>query len=129
MLDLHNNIAPAQTIAAASASGGLTGSGVDLAGFDKADVQINVGAGSNDGDYSVSVEESSDNSTWSTVASGDLQGSFTSNIDTGSDLMEHVGYHGNTRYIRVTVTENTAATTAPTVAALLQRAHARTRPA
>jgi len=128
MRDLHNNTAVAQTIAAADASGGITGGSVDLTAFDAFEVILNVGAGSGDGDYAVTVEASNDNASWSPVDSALLNGSFTSNIDTGSDLIEQVGYLGVAKYLRVSVTENSAGTTAPTVGALVQRASARVRP-
>lgn len=129
MQDLHSNISPAQSIAAAGAGGGITGSSVDLQGYEAADIQLNVGSGSNDGTYSVAVEESDDGSTgWSAVASGDLQGSLPSDLDTGSDIMSSVGYLGTKRHVRVTVTEDSSATTAPTVSATVVRGAPRAAP-
>lgn len=128
--DLHNNIDPAQSIAAQGVSGGVNGSGVDLANFPETDVHLNVGSGSGDGDYSVKLQHAEDDGsgspdTWEDVPSDEQQGSFTSNIDSGSDIMESVGYLGSRRHLRVVVTENTAGTTAPTVAATVVKGGAR----
>lgn len=129
MQDLHSNVSPAQSIAAQGAGGGITGSSVDLQGFESADIHLNVGSGSNDGTYSVTVQESDDASSWSDVASGDLQDSLPSDLDTGSDIMSSVGYLGTKRHVRVTVTEDSAAATAPTVAATVVRGAPRAAPA
>lgn len=114
--DLHNNVSVTQSIAAVSVGGGVTGSSIDLQNKESLDIQLNVGSGSGDGDYSVDIQESDDDSNWSSVSADDLEGSFTSNIDSGSDLLERVGYLGSKRYVRVVINENSTGTTAPIAA-------------
>ena len=80
------------------------GSGVDLRDFDGAMVVFQAGTadtGNGDEIYTPSVEESDDNSSFSAVIAGDLDGTFV-NMTTNS--LQRVGYKGIKRYIRAVLT-------------------------
>lgn len=119
---------PAQAFAPQSAAGGITGNTIDLQMYEAANTVLEVSQNGGGGDYSVKLQEAPDDGTgsagsWTDVASSDLIGSFTSNIDGVSpgDFVEDVGYIGGSRFLRVVVTENSASSPGPDVAATVVR--------
>jgi len=100
--DAASSLHPAARTASAD------GATVDLTGYDAAEFAILAGAWT-DGTHTVSFEESEDDSTWTAVASTDLQGTAPV-IDgaTDDDQTYNVGYRGLKRYVRgkVTVTDS-----------------------
>lgn len=112
MRDIVNNVSFAhsltrQTIATDDT---ILGSAVDLLGFLGAQVTFETGTVT-DGDYVVTLLESDDNSTYTTVAAGDLQGSFPASIVAADDNKVYdVGYNGKKRYIKISVVSDNTMT-------------------
>lgn len=78
-----------------------TGAAADLSGVDTATVEFNFGAYT-DGTHTFTLEESSDNSTFTTVAAGDMLGTPpTVSDNTQQNSIKTVGYIGTKRYLRV----------------------------
>ncbi|WP_318203022.1 hypothetical protein [Streptomyces sp. SCL15-4] len=80
-----------------------------------------------DGTHAVVLQESDDNSTWSTVAAADLQGSALSIASTDDDTVFELGYKGSKRYLRASVTTSSA-TSGGTFGATIVRAFPRRTP-
>ena len=79
-----------------------------------------------DGTHAFTIQESSDNTTWTTVAAADLlsgpgvpagQGAFTTISSVGTAVFQEIDYIGRLRYVRVISTE--AGTTTGAVYAVL----------
>lgn len=106
--DIHNEFSTVSTIVPqASITATTTGTTVDLSGYRAAAVVLHVGT-LTDGTFTPTVEESDDDSSWSTVAAADLSGSFAA-ITTANDVATHeVSYLGSKRYIRLLMTETVA---------------------
>lgn len=105
-----------------------TGVGVDLRGYDAATVVFNFGISGDtlSGSLKVapSVEESADNSNWSTVAAGNLVGALTEIDDAAEDpAVQVVGYRGSKRYIRAKVTFTGTHTNGMPIAATVIRGY------
>lgn len=99
MNDLHNNLYGIPTIQPAAQTGAVTGSGVDLKGYDGAEVVVHVGVRT-DSTFVANLQESDDNSTYTDVASGDMIGSEPT-ISGYSNKVYQLGYKGTKRYIRL----------------------------
>lgn len=115
MLDLNSHIDVEQDLAVTEldTDGTTDGGGVDLAGYDAAVVVVTAGTWATDGTYTPKVQESADDSTYTDVDEDDLDGSFAAISSAATDnLVQQVGYHGNSRYIRVrfTTASNTSGT-------------------
>lgn len=112
MKDLANNLLAVQSLAPAVRTADANGSGVDLQGFEGAMAIFDLGA---EGDtlsssvkIDVKLEESDDNSSWSSVASADVtDGSISSGIwatfddNAEAPAVAGIGYVGGARYLRV----------------------------
>lgn len=116
MKDLHNNLhfVKAFTPAAAVTDGTAQVSNVcDRLGYDAVELVIQTGTLSDaDAVWSVLIEESDDNSSYSAVADADLLGTEAAAGFTFADDGEvrKIGYTGGKRYIRATVDDSTANT-------------------
>ncbi len=110
MRDLNKAISVATTIdPAAARTATTTGSTVDLSGYRSAAVVLHCGVFT-DGEFTPTVEESDDDSSWSTVAAGDLSGAFTAVTASTDVSIQEVGYLGSKRYLRLLMTESSAST-------------------
>lgn len=109
--DLDKVISVANTIAPAAArTAHTTGTGVDLAGYRAAVIVLHCGVFT-DGTFTPIVEESdSSGSGYTTVAAGDLSGSFTAVTSANDDSVQEVGYLGSKRYVRLYMEETSAST-------------------
>jgi hypothetical protein len=126
MKDLYNNLSVAQSLPAAARTASANGAGVDLQGFEGALVIISTGT-ITDGTHAISIEESSDNSTFTAVAAGDLLGTAPS-IGAANDNVDYkVGYIGSKRYIHV-VTTASGTTTGGVYCAVVAKGFGRHRP-
>lgn len=106
--DIDKQISVVTTIEpAASITATTTGTSVDLAGYRSAAVVLHCGVHT-DGTFTPTMEESDNNSDWTTVAAGDLSGSFTAVISSNDQSIQEVGYLGSKRYIRLLMTESVA---------------------
>jgi hypothetical protein len=104
MRDISNNLSAVESLAPSARTATINGAGVDLSGFNGAMVAWSFGSWT-DGTHTPSVQESSDNTTFTAVAAGDLEGSFNPvSSGAGANMVQKVGYLGNLRYIRAVLT-------------------------
>src|SRR5579872_2220437 len=89
--DLYHFANGAQTINPAAYTASVTGTGVNLQGYEGVDASIFMGA-LTDGTHTPKLQESSDNSTFTDVAAGDLLGSFSALVTL---LRQKLGYSGH----------------------------------
>lgn len=108
--DLKNNLSVAQSLAPAARTASANGTGVDLLGKRKDAVAVLFDIGLfTDGSFTLSVEESDDDSSYSAVAAADLEGSLSVVDGTDDDnTTQIVGYKGTKRYIRAKVAEGSS---------------------
>jgi hypothetical protein len=83
----------------AAKTAAVTGSGVDLAGYEGTDIFVHVGAWS-DGSFPLALMESADNVTYTAVAASDIIGSQPTISGVSNNAYQY-GYKGNKRYLRV----------------------------
>lgn len=78
------------------------GTGVDLVNYESATVVVDFGTWT-DGTHKVQIEESANNSTWTTVSAAEIAGSTVSVATSVNDdnTVYWFGYLGDERYIRV----------------------------
>ena len=100
MLDLKNNFDVISTAAPSARTATFNSTGVDLANYDGAMVVIHPGT-ITDGTHTPTLQESSDNSTFSAVAASDMIGTLAA---IATNTVQRVGYIGSKRYIRLNVT-------------------------
>ena len=106
MRDLKNNLSEATSLAPAARTATANGTGVDLRGYDSAQVLFVVGA-ITDGTHTPKVQESDDDSTYTDVAAADQDGTLA-NIAANTNQV--VGYKGTKRYLRAVSTVSGATT-------------------
>lgn len=103
----YNNLLTKQSIAPAAHTASANGTGVDRAGggamFQDALIVVSTGT-ITDGTHTIEVQESDDNSTFTAVASSDLQGSEPAIAAADDNTVFAIGYLGAARYLRVAVT-------------------------
>lgn len=112
MFDLHNITAKIQVLTpvAITDNTARVGTVVDLAGYDALEYTINIGTLADaDATFTVLVEDSNDNVTYTAVADQFLLGteaeaSFTFAED---NKVRSIGYNGSKRYNRMTITPAT----------------------
>jgi hypothetical protein len=124
MRDIVNNIGVVAVIAPAVLTATNTPAGVDLLGFGSAALVINTGAIAGSGNFTPKLQESDDNTNFTDVAAGDLQGSFPAALAANSVVK--VGYKGNKRYVRPVLTLNSGTSIA--ASALIVKGNASKRP-
>lgn len=109
MRDLNNKIKVVTTIEpAASITATTTGTAVDCAGYRSACAVIHTGVHT-DGTFTPELQESdASGSGFTTVAAGDLAGSFTAVTSANDQSVQKVGYLGSKRYLKVVMTETVA---------------------
>jgi hypothetical protein len=105
----------AESIRPAVLAASTNGQGVDIRGFGSAMAVLAVGAIVASGNMTPRLEESDDNSTFTTVAAADLEGTFPAALVANSALS--VAYKGTKRYVRVATTLNSGTSVA--VAAMI----------
>lgn len=128
MLDIRNDISVAQSLAPAARTASADGTGVDLANYDAAVAIIDAGAWT-DGSHTFELQESADNTTFTTVDDAQLDGTEPV-VDAAADDAQvyEIGYHGAERYLRVSVTVS-GATTGAAYGASIVRGKPRVKPA
>jgi len=101
--DMKSNIDVMESLAPASRTAAVNGTGVDLRGYDSAMVVIQAGAaGGTSPSFTFEVQESDDDSTYAAVANADLDG--TEPVVTAAAAAARIGYKGAKRYIRAAIT-------------------------
>ncbi|MFD9047682.1 hypothetical protein [Streptomyces zaomyceticus] len=107
MKDAYNSITVRETLPIATRTASANGTGVDRAAggamFQDALVIVHTGT-ITDGTHAVDVQESDDNSSFTSVAASELQGAEPSIVAADDNKMYVVGYKGLKRYLRVAVT-------------------------
>ena len=102
--DLYSNISVQTSILpAADRTTTTTGTAVDTRDYDSVVVAIHYGT-ITDGTFTPSLQESDDNSTFTTVAAGDYQGTLTAGTSSADETVVRLGYIGNKRYVRPVLT-------------------------
>lgn len=124
--DLKNNLSVAISLAAANRSDPslpINGTGVDLTGFDGALVVINAGTigGTGSPSQTFEVQESDDNSSFTAVANGELDGTEPVVAAANDEQLHLIGYKGIKRYIRVAITAKAGTTPALVADAIVVR--------
>ncbi|MFJ8140649.1 hypothetical protein [Streptomyces sp. NPDC096013] len=103
----YNNLSTRQILPPAARTATTTSSSVDRvasgAAFQDAVIVISTGA-ITDGTHTVDVQESADNSTWTSAAATDLQGPEPVIGAADDNKIFEIGYLGSLRYVRVVVT-------------------------
>ena len=130
--DLYNNVSPATSLSARAVAAAVNGAGVDMQGFDSADILIDLGtfAGTTP-TATIQIQESDDNTNFTAVAAADLiGGALPASIDTTNDeTLYERGYIGSKRYIRVAVTAVGGTGPSLPMSAVVVRGHAKSKPA
>lgn len=141
MKDIHNVMSIGTSLKAANRTADANGSGVDLQGYEAAEVVANVGLSGDTLSGSVKIalelEESDDNSVFTDVADADMigetgagSGEFALIDDAAEDETTYkVGYLGSKRYIRVVWNITGTHTNGTPGSADVVRMHARHQPA
>lgn len=124
--DLVNNVEAVTALINATRTATGTGAAVDIRGFDSAKLVLSVGTVATGGTFTGAIGESDDGTTFTAVAAGDLQGSFTA-IAAASAGMQEVGYIGSKQYITGIVTFGGTGAGAA-VAAVVERANPSRKP-
>ncbi|HZQ01409.1 MAG TPA: hypothetical protein VFB13_17825 [Reyranella sp.] len=130
-IDLVDNVLAKHSIdpQALGSSATVTGASVDLFGYDSAMALFSAGAWT-DGTHTITLEDSSDNSSFSTVGAGSLQGSITNITGTGQqNAVQQVGYIGSKRYLRAKVVSSGVTTGLAGFAALIVKGNPKVYPA
>lgn len=128
--DLKNDVLPAASLhPAATTDGTRTGAAVDLAGYNSATVQVNVGAWT-DGTHTPSLTECDTvGGSYTAVAAGDLIGSFTAISGTGQqNAIQSVGYKGTKQFLKAKLV-TTGSTTGAVVGMSVLKGHPTNLPA
>jgi hypothetical protein len=113
MRDLANNIGVVQSIAPQVLSATTTGSGIDLLGFGSAAIIIATGAIVSSGNFTPTLEDSDDDSTYAAVTADQIEGTLPSALS--ASAVVKVGYVGFKRYVRPVLTKNSGTSIAASV--------------
>lgn len=109
---------------AARTNGTVNGTTVDLKGYETAIALVEFGTWT-DGTHTPKLQDSPDNSVWTDVVAGLVEGAFVAvSAGGGSNTIQSVGYKGAQRYIRIVLTTS-GATTGALVGGSAVRARAR----
>jgi len=128
--DLRSNLNAAQSIAPQAVTAALNGAGVDCANFASVEIELNLGtfAGTTPS-MTLKIQESADNSTFTDVATAELNGGALPTIDTSNDVAILTrGYLGGKRYLRVRVDAISGAGASLPMAATIRRGNPRKAP-
>lgn len=128
--DLKSDILPAFSLApTVTTNGTRTGTAVDLAGYNSATVQVDVGAWT-DGIHTPSLTEcDAVGGSYAAVAAGDLIGSFTAISGTGQqNAIQSVGYKGTKQFLKAKLV-TTGATSGAVVGMSVLKGHPTNLPA
>ena len=102
--DLKNYISSTISLSPAARTASANGTGVDRLNADGVVVYAKFGTWT-DGTHTPSIQESDDNSTFTNVAAGDLNGAFAAVSSAGgNNTTQEVQYLGVKRYVRGVMT-------------------------
>ncbi|WP_392967178.1 hypothetical protein [Streptomyces sp. LN245] len=107
MRDAYANVSVRETLAIVARTASANGTGVDRVGggamYQDAAIIVHTGT-ITDGTHAIDVQESDDNTTFTSVAAAELQGTEPSIGAADDNKMYVVGYKGTKRYLRAVVT-------------------------
>lgn len=103
MRDIVHNIGVVQSVAPADLAATTNGTAVDLLGFDSVAFVVTTGARTASGAFTLKLQESDDNSTFTDVEAGHYQAPISGNLPADSTVK--VGYRGFKRYVRPVLTK------------------------
>ncbi|WP_425963777.1 hypothetical protein [Rhizobium nepotum] len=103
MRDIVHNIAVVQAVAPADIAATTQGTSIDLLGFDSVAFIATTGARTASGAFTLTLEESDDNATFTAVDADHYQAPVSGNLAANSTAK--VGYRGFKRYIRPVLTK------------------------
>jgi hypothetical protein len=104
-----------------SANATVNGTGVDLQGtgnFFRTAMLLVIAGAITDGTHTFKLQESDDNTSFTDVAAGDLQGTLTAVTTANANTVQRQSYTGSKRYLRASVT-TAGATTGGTFGAVI----------
>jgi hypothetical protein len=127
MRDLVHSVAVSTTMLPNVITSTTAGTTVDLAGFTKAMFVAHLGT-ITDGTFAFDPEESDDDSTWTNIAAGDLDGTFANGTSSADDRIQEVGYQGSKRYVRCNLTVTGSPSTGGAIGISVIKGGARTLP-
>jgi len=117
MRDIVNNIGVVQSIAPADIAATIQGASVDLHGFDRVAFVVTTGVRTASGAFVLSLEESDDNATFTTVDADRVQSPVSGNLPAAS--VAKVGYRGYKRYVRPVLTKGSGTSIFASIIAVL----------
>jgi hypothetical protein len=103
MRDLVHSIGVVQSIAPADIAANTNGTSVDLLGFGSVAFVATTGVRTASGAFTLTLEESDDNATFTAVAADQYQAPVSGNLAANSTAK--VGYRGFKRYVRPVLTK------------------------
>ena len=104
MRDLHNNLISSASLNPATRTASANGSSANMQGYEAAEVIVHAGAYT-DGTHALTLEESTNDSTFTDVAAADILGTEpTISASAGQNKTYRFGYIGSKQYIRVITT-------------------------
>jgi hypothetical protein len=103
MRDIVHNIGVVQCIAPADIAATTAGTSVDLLGFDSVAFIVTTGVRTASGAFTLPLEESDDNATFTAVDAEHYQAAVVGNLAANSTAK--VGYRGFKRYVRPVLTK------------------------
>lgn len=124
--DGHNNSTEVISLAPLARTATANGTGVDLQGYQSCEFYVITGT-MTDGAHTINLQESDDNSTYTSIADADILGIEPALVLTDDNVIKKAGYLGRKRYVRV-ITTVSGATTGGVYCAIVQRGRPFTRP-
>lgn len=124
---INDLLVPALSLAPTARTASANGTGVDLLGYEAAEILIVAGI-ITDGSHAITIEESANNSDFTAVAAADRIGSLpTLTSSSGGSAVHRFAYVGGKRYIRVVATAS-GTTSGGIIGALVLRGRAHEMP-
>lgn len=117
MRDIVHNLSVVQSIAPADVAATTTGTSIDLKGFDSVAFVATAGVRTASGGFTLTLEESDDNATFTAVAAEQYQAPVSGNLAANSTAK--VGYRGFMRYVRPVLTKGSGTSIFVSVVAIL----------
>ena len=116
MRDIVHNLGVVQAIAPADIAATTQGTSVDLLGFDSVAFIATTGVRTASGAFTLTLEESDDNTTFTAVKAEHYQAPVSGNLN--ANATAKVGYRGFKRYVRPVLTKGSGTSIFVSVIAL-----------
>jgi hypothetical protein len=116
MRDIVHNLSVVQCVAPSDIAANTNGTSVDLLGFDSVAFVVTSGARTASGAFTLKLQESDDNATFTDVDTDHYQAPVLGNL--AADSTAKVGYRGFKRYVRPVLTKGSGTSMFASVIAL-----------